>query len=189
MHHHRTALRAITVGALSATLGVASFAGTAVADSSRPAASMSSEASSKQKKTVVAVAKSSDDFSTLVTAVGAARLVKALSAKGPFTVFAPTNAAFEEIPAADLGALLANKKGLTKVLTYHVIKGRILAKDLEPTQTVKTLQGDELTIDVADDGTATITDSNGNVVSITATDLKAKNGVVHVIDGVLTPAS
>ncbi len=75
------------------------------------------------------------------------------------------------------------------MLTYHVVKGRILAKNLDPTQTVKTLEGDELTIDVADDGTATITDASGNVVNITATDLKAKNGVVHVIDGVLTPAS
>jgi uncharacterized surface protein with fasciclin (FAS1) repeats len=144
---------------------------------------------SKAPRTVVAVAKSSDDFSTLVEAVVAAGLVKTLKGKGPFTVFAPANDAFAEIPAGDLDALLADEDALTSVLTYHVVPGKILARDLEPTQTVETVQGEELTIEVAGDGTATITDAAGNTVNITATDLKAKNGVVHVIDGVLSPVA
>jgi len=173
----RTPARIAVVAALSVSLAAGALGGVAVADggSSRP-------------KTVIAVAKSSDDFSTLVKAIGAAGLVKALKAKGPFTVFAPTNAGFAKVPADQLDALLADKASLGDVLTYHVIKGRIQAKDLKPTQTVKTLEGDELTITVDADGNATITDANGNTVNITATDLKAKNGIVHVIDGVLTPA-
>ena len=154
-------------------------------------AGVASARDTKQKtpQTVVAVAKSSDDFSTLVKGVVAAKLVKTLKGKGPFTVFAPTNAAFSEIPAADLEALLADKKALVSVLTYHVVRGKILAKSLEPSQTVKTVQGQDLTIEVADDGSATITDASGNTAAITATDLKARNGVVHVIDGVLSPSS
>ena len=173
----RSALRVLGVAIVSVALGVAAFGGTALADGK-----------AKQPKTVVAVAKSSPDFTTLVTAVGAANLAKALSAKGPFTVFAPTNAAFAKIPAANLDALVADKDALTKVLAYHVIPGRILAKDLQPTQTVTTLEGDDLTITVAN-GAATITDAQGNVSNITTTDLKAKNGVVHVVDGVLLPAN
>lgn len=177
----RTLPRTLAAGLVAGTLAVTSFAGVASADSSgdKP----------KTPKTVVAVAKSSDDFSTLVQAVVAADLVKTLKGKGPFTVFAPTNEAFAQIPEADLQALLDDPEALADVLTYHVVKGRVQAKDLQPTQTVKTVQGDELTIEVADDGTATISDANGKTVTITATDLKAKNGVVHVIDGVITPAS
>ncbi len=171
------ALRTLAAGMVAASLvvGTAGLAGAGE--------------KAKTPKTVVAVAKSSDDFSTLVEAVAAAKLVKTLKSDGPFTVFAPTNDAFAEIPEADLEALLADREALADVLTYHVIEGKVLAEDLQPTQTVKTVQGEELTIDVADDGTATITDANGNTVTITATDLEAKNGVVHVIDGVLTPAA
>jgi uncharacterized surface protein with fasciclin (FAS1) repeats len=176
---HRTPNRALLVGALALTVGLTSFVGVASAEGS----------SSKQKapKTVVALAKSSEDFSTLVKAVGAAGLVKTLKSKGPFTVFAPTNEAFAKVPAADLEALLDDPEALAEVLTYHVIDGRIHARDLKPTQTVQTVQGEDLTIDVADDGTATITDAAGHTVTITKTGLKAKNGIVHVIDGVLTP--
>ena len=169
--------RALLAGALALTLGVTASAGVAAAGEK-----------AKSPKTVVAVAKSSEDFSTLVKAVVAADLVKTLKGKGPFTVFAPTNDAFAQIPAADLDALLADPDALADVLTYHVVEGRVLAGDLQPTQTVPTVQGGSITIDVADDGTATITDASGKTVNITATDLKAKNGVVHVIDGVLTPA-
>jgi uncharacterized surface protein with fasciclin (FAS1) repeats len=171
--------RALVAGALAVTLGLTASAGVASAGGEK----------TKQPKTVVAVAKSSDDFSTLVQAVVAADLVKTLKGKGPFTVFAPTNDAFAQIPAADLEALLADPDALANILTYHVIEGRVRARDLQPTQTVETVQGGELTIDVAEEGTATITDETGNTVNITATDLTAKNGVVHVIDGVLTPAS
>ena len=175
---HPNARRALVAGALAVTLGLTASAGVAAAGER-----------SKQPKTVVAVAKSSDDFSTLVQAAAAADLVKTLKGKGPFTVFAPTNDAFAQIPTADLDALLADPDALADVLTYHVVEGRVLARDLQPTQTVPTVQGGEITIDVADDGTATITDESGKTVNVTATDLKAKNGVVHVIDGVLTSAS
>jgi uncharacterized surface protein with fasciclin (FAS1) repeats len=178
---HRTPHRALLVGALALSVGLTSFAGVASAGGSG--------SEQKQPKTVVAVAKSSDDFSTLVKAVGAAGLVKTLKGKGPYTVFAPTNEAFAKVPAADLEALLDDPDALADVLTYHVVDGRIRAQDLQPTQTVQTVQGEDLTIDVAEDGTATITDAAGNTVTITATDLKAKNGIVHVIDGVLTPAA
>ncbi len=174
---HRNSFRFLGVAVVSVALGTAAFGGTAVAESK-----------AKQPKTVVALAKSNGDFTTLVTAVGAADLAKALSAKGPFTVFAPTNEAFAEIPQESLDALVADKSALSKVLTYHVIKGRVLAKNLQPTQTVKTLEGGTITIAVSN-GSATITDAQGNVANITMTDLKAKNGVVHVIDNVLQTAS
>ncbi len=174
---------------LSVAVGVSALGGSALASSSSSNPAAVAAGSEKKPKTVVAVAKSSADFSTLVKAVVAAKLVKALSGKGPFTVFAPTNDAFAAIPAADLASLLADPQALGDILKYHVVPGKILAKDLQPTQTVKTLQGEELTITVNDDGTATITDANGSTVNITATDLKAKNGVVHVIDGVLQPAA
>jgi uncharacterized surface protein with fasciclin (FAS1) repeats len=175
----RTQLRALTAAVLGVTLAVGALGG---------AAGASPGTDAKKPATVIAIAKSNADFSTLVEAVGAAGLVKALKAKGPFTVFAPTNEGFAKVPAADLEALIADKEALSDVLTYHVIKGKILAGDLKPKQKVKTLMGEKLTIRVADDGTATITDANGNTVNIVTTDLKAKNGIVHVIDGVLTPA-
>jgi uncharacterized surface protein with fasciclin (FAS1) repeats len=187
--HTRSALKAVALGVVGATLAFGPSAGPALADSSSDGRAVEADDANRKKRTVVAVAKSSGDFSTLVDALDAAGLVKALKAKGPFTVFAPTNAAFEAVPPADLEALLADEAALAEVLKYHVVEGRIRAKDLEPTQTVPTLQGGELTITVSPDGSASITDASGDVVNITATDLKAKNGVVHVIDGVLTPAS
>jgi len=140
------------------------------------------------KQTIVQVAASNPDFSTLVTAVKKAGLVKALSGKGPYTVFAPTDEAFAKVPSATLTALLADKKALADVLTYHVVKGKIPASKLQPTQTVTTLEGKDITIDVAN-GKATITDGQGNTVNITTTDIKTKNGIIHVIDGVLLPPS
>ena len=186
---HRSKTRIASAGMLSVALSVSALGGTALAASNAASPAGVAAGQTKQPKTVVAVAKSSKDFSTLVTALVAADLVKTLKSKGPFTVFAPDNDAFAQVPAADLEALLADPAALGKILTYHVVAGKILAKDLKPTQTVKTLQGEEITITVNDDGTATITDANGNVVNITATDLKAKNGVVHAIDGVLQPSA
>jgi uncharacterized surface protein with fasciclin (FAS1) repeats len=140
------------------------------------------------KQTIVQVAAANGDFDTLVTAVKKAGLVKALSGKGPYTVFAPTDEAFAKVPAETLNALLADKKALADVLTYHVVKGKIPASKLQPTQTVTTLEGKDITIDVAN-GKATITDGQGNTVNITTTDIKTKNGIIHVIDGVLLPPS
>ena len=158
--------------------------GVSTAGASTQASSMGSSSAAKQN--IVQVAAANPDFSTLVTAVKKAGLVTALSGKGPYTVFAPTNDAFAKVPAETLDALLADKAALTDVLTYHVVKGKIPSSKLQPTQTVTTLEGKDITIDVAD-GKATITDGQGNTVNITMTDIKAKNGVIHVIDGVLLP--
>jgi len=158
--------------------------GVSTAGASTPSSSMDSNSTAKQN--IVQVAAGNPDFSTLVTAVKKAGLVKALSGKGPYTVFAPTNEAFAKVPAATLDSLLADKAALTNVLTYHVLKGKVPASKLKPTQTVTTLDGKDITINVAD-GKATITDGQGNTVNITTTDIKAKNGIIHVIDGVLLP--
>jgi uncharacterized surface protein with fasciclin (FAS1) repeats len=131
--------------------------------------------------TIVAVAIANPDFSTLVTAVTKAGLVDTLSGPGPFTVFAPTNAAFAKIPAERLNAILADKAQLTKVLTYHVVPGEVMAADLQPTQMVKTVEGQDLDIKVTD-GAATV-----NGCNIVKTDIKASNGVIHVVDCVLLP--
>ena len=177
-HSFRRMIAAATMVAIPVTA-----VGVSTAGASTPAGS-----SSTAKQNIVQVASANEDFSTLVTAVKKAGLVKALSGKGPYTVFAPTNDAFAKVPAATLDGLLADKAALTDVLTYHVVKGKIPSSKLQPTQTVTTLNGDPLTIDVAD-GKATITDGQGNTVNITMTDIKTKNGIIHVIDGVLLPPS
>jgi uncharacterized surface protein with fasciclin (FAS1) repeats len=173
---------ALTVSTTAATALTPAFAGA----SSKTTASATH--STKQSKTIVGVAASNPDFSTLVTAVKAAGLVKALNGKGPFTVFAPTNEAFAKIPADQLNALLADKAKLAAVLKYHVLKGKVPASALQPTQTVPTLEGGTIQIDLSD-GKATITDGQGNLSNIVKTDIKAKNGVIHVIDTVLLPPS
>merc|ERR1711865_261344 len=131
---------------------------------------------------IVQLAQSVPDLSTLVTALVDGKLTDALSGTGPFTVFAPTNKAFAKIPAATLTRLLdpANIKELDALPEYHVIAGSaIFAKDLKPTQEVKTLEGDKLNI-VVNAGRVTV---NNN--KVTAADNAASNGVVHIIDGVL----
>ena len=130
-------------------------------------------------KTIVEVAQAGDQFSTLVKALKAADLVGALQGEGPFTVFAPNNEAFSN---ADLG-----EQDLADVLQYHVIPSEVLSGDLQATQTVETLQGEDLLIEAAD-GTVTITDNSGQMYEVTEADLQGTNGVVHIIDGVLNPA-
>ncbi len=132
--------------------------------------------------TIVDVASGNKSFSTLVTAVKAAGLVETLSGKGPFTVFAPTNEAFNALPKATLESLLKpeNKAKLQKVLTYHVVSGTVMAKDVKP-GSVKTVQGSPVTVKVQG-GKVMI--NNANVIT---TDIKASNGVIHVIDKVLLP--
>ena len=118
-------------------------------------------------------------FKTLVAAVQAAGLVDTLKGPGPFTVFAPTDEAFAKIPKAKLDSLLADKAALTKVLTYHVVPGKVMAKDVAAGK-VKTVQGQELTL----------TTSGGVMVDqskVVATDVAASNGVIHAIDTVLMP--
>ncbi len=134
-------------------------------------------------KDIVDVAIGSTDHTTLVAAVTAAGLVETLKGAGPFTVFAPTNAAFAALPAGTVDGLLKpeSKATLTKILTYHVVAGAVKAADLKDGQKVKTLQGEELTVAIKD-GKVTINGAN-----VTAADLTGSNGVVHVVDAVLMP--
>ena len=121
-----------------------------------------------------------DNFSTLVAAVTAADLVDTLNSEGPFTVFAPTNAAFDALPDGVLDYLLANTAALTQVLTYHVVEGEALSTDLSDGDTITTIQGDPLTVSI--DGTVMINDA-----TVAIPDVDASNGVIHVIDKVLVP--
>jgi len=132
---------------------------------------------------IVAVAQGNEDFSTLVAAITAAGLGDALSGAGPFTVFAPTNAAFETLPAGLLEKLLLpeNKEVLTKILTYHVVSAKVMAADVTAGD-VTTLEGSAFA--VTTEGGVKVNTSN-----VTATDVPACNGVIHVIDAVLVPAS
>ncbi len=133
--------------------------------------------------TVVDIAVGSADHTTLVAAVKAAGLVETLSGAGPFTVFAPTNAAFEKLPKGTVESLLTPEKkaDLTGILTYHVVAGSVKAADLTDGQMVKTINGKELKVTIKD-GKVMIGGAN-----VTAADLVAGNGVVHVIDAVLLP--
>ncbi len=134
---------------------------------------------SAQAKDIVDTAVGAGNFKTLATALQAAGLIDTLKGPGPFTVFAPTDAAFAKVPKAQLDALLADKAKLTAVLTYHVVPGKVMAKDVKAGK-VKTVQGSELTVATA----AGVMVDNAKV---TATDIVADNGVIHVIDTVVMP--
>jgi len=134
-------------------------------------------------QTIVEVAASNPDFSTLVTAVTEAGLVDTLNSDGPFTVFAPTNEAFAALPAGQLEALLANKEQLVKVLTYHVVAGKVMAADVVGLSSANSVEGEPIAIASGPDG-VTVNDAN-----VTATDIEASNGVIHVIDKVILPPS
>jgi uncharacterized surface protein with fasciclin (FAS1) repeats len=145
--------------------------------------------------TIVDVAIASPSHTTLVSAVQAGELVETLSGPGPFTVFAPTNAAFAKLPAGTLENLTqpANRATLQSILTYHVVAGRVSAADLgalidagEGSANVTTVQGGTLTATRAN-GAIRLTDANGGTATVTATDLAGSNGVVHVIDTVIMP--
>lgn len=141
------------------------------------------EIQAEAPKTVVDIAVGSSDHTTLVAAVSAAGLVETLNGAGPFTIFAPTNAAFSALPEGTVESLLLpeNKDQLTGILTYHVVAGNVLAANLSDGQIVSTLNGQDLTVSIAD-GKVMI---NGAIV--TAVDLAGSNGVIHVIDSVLLP--
>jgi uncharacterized surface protein with fasciclin (FAS1) repeats len=142
-------------------------------------------------ESIAAIAAGNEDFSTLVTALEAAGLVETLSGDGEYTVFAPTNAAFEALPAGTLDTLLADPEGqLTDVLTYHVYEGTAMAEDVTQLdgQDLTMLNGGTVTVGVTDAG-VTLTDAQGNAVNVVETDIVASNGVIHVIDAVLLPAA
>jgi uncharacterized surface protein with fasciclin (FAS1) repeats len=136
-------------------------------------------------KNLVETAAGNDAFKTLVAAVKAAGLVETLAGKGPFTVFAPTNEAFAKLPEGTVESLLKpeNKDKLISVLTYHVVPGKVMSKDIKPSQMVKTVNGQQVSIKL----------SYGKVsvdgATVTAADVEADNGVIHVIDTVILPKS
>ena len=147
------------------------------------AVAVSAAPASAQTKDIVDTAVGAGMFNTLVTAVKAAGLVETLKGAGPFTVFAPTNAAFAKLPAGTLDNLLKpeNKAQLTAILTYHVVAGKVLAADVVKLTSAKTVQGGEVAISVAD---GAVKVDGANVVS---TDIAGSNGVIHVIDSVILP--
>ncbi len=134
-------------------------------------------------KNIVQVAAENGNFNTLVAAVKAAGLVETLSGPGPFTVFAPTDAAFAKLPEGTVAGLIADKEKLSAILTYHVLSGRVVASDIIKSNgaTPTTVNGEKLDIEVR----------NGKVfvnqAQVTTADVAASNGVIHVIDGVLIP--
>ncbi len=134
---------------------------------------------SVQAKDIVDTAVAAGSFKTLATALTAAGLIDTLKGAGPFTVFAPTDAAFAKIPSADLEALLKDKAKLTAVLTYHVVAGKVMAADVKAGN-VKTVQGSEITI-------STMGGVMVDAAKVIATDIVADNGVIHVIDSVIIP--
>ncbi len=133
--------------------------------------------------TIVEIAMANPDFSTLVAAVKAADLVEALSGEGPFTVFAPNNAAFDKLPEGTVETLLLpeNKDKLVEILTYHVVPAKVMAADVK-TMKAPTLEGTEASVVVAD---SKVMIDNAEVI---ATDVAATNGVIHVVDTVIMPA-
>lgn len=159
------------------------------------AALLSMNAMAQTKKDIVDIAAGSEAHTTLVAAVKAADLVATLKSKGPFTVFAPTNDAFAKLPAGTVDNLLKpeNKSKLAGILTYHVVAGNLDAKAVLAAiekgggnVVLTTVAGGKLTASI-EMGKVVLTDENGGKAIVTATDLKATNGVIHVIDSVLLP--
>lgn len=149
----------------------------------------------KELPTIVGVAAGNENFSTLVAAVKAAGLVETLSGDGPFTVFAPVNAAFDKLPQGTLAGLLKpeSKDALTAILTYHVVAGKFMAADVikaindnNGKFSITTVQGATLIASISD-GNVILTDSKGNTSTIIITDVAASNGVIHAIDTVVMP--
>ena len=132
---------------------------------------------------IVSIAQDTDQLSTLVTAVKAADLVETLNGKGPFTVFAPTNQAFGNLPDGTLDMLLKeeNKGQLQSILTYHVVSGKIMSSDLKDGQMVETVQGNKIKVSLSDGAMI-------NGANVVKADVEASNGVVHIIDAVIMPS-
>jgi uncharacterized surface protein with fasciclin (FAS1) repeats len=140
-------------------------------------------------KNIIQNAVNSKDHTTLVAAVKAAGLVDTLEGKGPFTVFAPTNAAFGKLPAGTVDTLVKpeNKATLTKILTYHVVPGKLEASDLTDGKKLTTVQGEELTVKRSG-STVMIIDAKGGSATVTIPNVNQSNGVIHVVDTVLMPS-
>lgn len=188
-----------------AVLGVAGLAGlgiwSAMGNDPEPVAQTSTSQTAQQprqdmqeeqamdEKNITELAVGTESLSTLVTAVQAAGLAQTLADESAtFTVFAPTNDAFAKLPAGTLDSLVApeNKATLTSILTYHVVPASAMASDLTDGQKIKTVQGAELTVKLQD-GKVWIMDAKGGMAQVITADVKASNGVVHIIDTVLMP--
>jgi uncharacterized surface protein with fasciclin (FAS1) repeats len=159
---------------------------TASAQTSMPAAK---SATASTGKDLAASAALSPNHTTLLKALQAAGLADKAKGAGPYTVFAPDNAAFDKLPAGTVATLLqpANKKKLAGILSYHVVSGSVMAADLKDGQVIKTVQGESLTVGVQG-GKVTLKDAKGGTATVTQADIKTTNGVVHSIDTVLMPA-
>lgn len=184
---------ALALAACAETAEDTAATDTAAADTAMADSSANADAAAG---TIVDVAGGNPDFSTLVAAVTAADLGGTLSGAGPFTVFAPTNAAFEKVPQAARDQLMspAGKEDLAGILTYHVVSGEQMAAGLTEAIAAGGAEGAKLTTvngavltAKANGGTVTLTDAAGNTATVTQTDIDASNGVIHVIDSVLMP--
>ena len=191
-------MRQLTITAAAAAFAFAlAGCGGATEQTAADAEPAAAEQTAAPSGTIVDAAVANPDFSTLVAAVQAAGLAETLSGAGPFTVFAPTNAAFAKLPAGTVENLTqpAQRETLTGILTYHVVAGRVTAADLvaqiqagNGTATVTTVQGGTLTARLQ--GTnVVLTDAAGGTSTVTATDVAGSNGLIHVIDTVLMPAA
>jgi uncharacterized surface protein with fasciclin (FAS1) repeats len=134
-----------------------------------------------QEADIVDTAIAAGNFETLVAAVQAAGLVETLKGEGPFTVFAPTDAAFDALPEGTVESLLEDTEALTEILTYHVVPGAVMSGDLSDGMTAATVEGSEVEISITD-GTVMV-----DGATVTAADIEASNGVIHVIDAVIMP--
>ena len=150
-------------------------------DQKKEQTNSATEEKSMMQGTIVDIAVSNGNFTTLVAAVKAAGLAETLSGPGPFTVFAPTDEAFAKLPPGTAESLLADKEALTKILTYHVVSGKVMSADVVKLAKATTLQGQEVTVSV-DNGSVKINES-----MVVQADIEGSNGVIHVIDIVLMP--
>lgn len=159
------------------------------ASMSSPAGVMVGGAMMTPDKDIVDNAVGSADHTTLVAAVKAAGLVETLKSTGPFTVFAPANSAFDKLPAGTVNSLVTPemKPTLTKILTYHVVPGRLTAADLTNGQVLTTVEGEKLTV-MKSGGNVMLKDAKGGMATVTIPNVISSNGVTHVIDTVLMPA-
>lgn len=174
----------IIIAAVAAAFGGFAFASSALAAPSTNPHACGEKTQTVDKgdyKDIVDIAANAGQFNTLVTAVKAAGLVDTLKGDGPFTVFAPSDEAFAKLPKGTVEALLKDKEKLRAILTYHVVPGKVMARDAMRLDKAKTVNGQELRISKKDG--AVMVDG----ARVVATDIKASNGVIHVIDAVVLP--
>jgi uncharacterized surface protein with fasciclin (FAS1) repeats len=184
----------VIVGAIAA-LGIGFFAmnnDDSTDNASDNTAQMTEETQQQEEQlsSIVGTAQATESLSTLVSAVVAADLVDTLNGEGPYTVLAPTNDAFANLPAGTLDSLLLpeNKDQLAGILTYHVISGDVMSSDLTNGQVVETVNGQSLTVNITEEGVFFV-DANGGRAKVSTADVETSNGTVHIIDAVLLPSA